>query len=290
MQKPYNFAEATFSPFMNFKFSLKLILSYVLISILISVIFYGVLFATGLFQTALMDPTSGAYWIVNVLGIFIFWPLLASYMTAYYKRITMGYNGGLFPMRFGARELRVMLVQLVWFIIFVVFTILVTVIFAALAGVFGGSIGGGLSFILGLILIVAYLYLFARLAAASPLTVLRNKFSFFETFAATRGKGWWMVLSYFLQFLLFIAAYFLVALLLFAILGAAIGIGSLETLDEAAIMSMLTSPGLIISIILAYAIAILVISFLGLMFPGVGGYVAREHTGGSLDDITAVYD
>lgn len=135
-----------------------------------------------------------------------------------------------FRLALGADEGRLAVVGLIWFALLIVgylgllFAALIPgLIVGLVAGAPLGFVVGGIVFLAGFVIA---LYLFARLSAASALTMRDNQIRFFESWQLTKGHGWQIAGSYFLLFAAFLILslifYGLVIFVGFALLAPAI--------------------------------------------------------------------
>ena len=123
-----------------------------------------------------------------------------------------------FRLALGADEGRLAIVGLIWFALQIAGNLgllLAAIIPGLIVGLVAGAIAG---FVIGGIVVLAgfvvALWLFARLSAASALTVRDNQIRFFESWQLTKGHGWRIAGSYFLLF----AAFLLLSLIVYGIL------------------------------------------------------------------------
>lgn len=319
VQKPYDFGKATFFPFLNFKFSLKLAIVYAVIAAVvfaILLVWLGSdlvqLFAAMEDLETQSDPSAFLGFMLGFygklfLGLLLFWPVYASYVTAVHRKAVMNIDGGTIPMKFGGTELKVMLTQLVLGFIYTgillafYFAVIVLVlIVAALASANDtlGVIFGIIAFFAGVAALIFALFVAVRFAAAVPLTVYNDKFTIGESWTATKKRGWWMILSYLVIGLIGLVAGYIIQLLLMVVVLAGLPFEELEQIDSlpedevgGALMSIFTSPTIIIPLLIVLIIYMVFDTFIKMCNPGVGAYVTKEYKGGhDLESISALYD
>jgi hypothetical protein len=205
------------------------------------------------------------------------------------------------PLRFGADELRLLVVNAA----FVVFNIFgwsaVVLVFAVTNGIILAAVGSGadgvgatlaaalLNILLALAIGVAAVILILRFAAAPGLSVRQRGVKLFESVSATRGVAGWMFVSYVTIIVLYVVGYVLVAtvqnvVLLLAAADLVPTLTALENTDDPALVlqmlgDIVTRPSMITAFVLVILIQIpLQIAFEG-SWHGVGAYVARRHAG-----------
>lgn len=139
---------------------------------------------------------SGIFLGVFLIGIPI-WLTWVAAETALHKNAFRQFDGGVFPLRFGKDELRVLLIQL---IIYALFLLAYAVVFLpfVLVAFLGGSAGlgalTGLWFFVGFIAImIGGIYYGVKLSPASAMTVRDNEFTLFKVIKRTKGWGWSML-------------------------------------------------------------------------------------------------
>lgn len=317
--KPYDFGKATFVPFQDFKFSSKLILSYMVIGLLIGAVAifflwrdYLTLMQVSASPETVTDPTIvfsalGTIIVKGFIFLILGWMLYASYITAFHRRFTLNQNLAGFPLSFGRTELQLMLVQLVMFFIMIAFVIgfyiaVLIPVFIAIAIGQAGSAGTVIGAIIGFVGVIAaiigFLYLSARFVAVGGLTVANNRFTIGETFAATKGRGWWIVLSFIVAFLIVMVISLIVQMIFSIGIFASLPFDQLAGMEDASdeevmaiLSSTLKSPTFWLVVVITYLVTTFVQQFANLMFPGIGSYVTREFKGGhDLEAISSLYD
>ena len=301
MRAPYDFARATFWPFMNLKSGLKLIIWYLLLVILFYVLFVMVVGVAG---AGFANLASGAEPSAFIMLLFIpfgigIWMVYASYITAFHKRAIFEERQGFFPLRFGGLELKVMLVQFVWFwaflasyFLFYIVLLIPMLLIGGLAqlgtgaAVVGGIIGG----VLILAAIIGYMYFLIRMSLTTPLTVANNKFTFLESFSASKGRGWWMFLSLLVAAIVYLIVYIIGLVAIFSVLGMSImDFGDPTAMDPTQMGDLMSSPVTLIIFVLGYIALTLMLGLLMQMFSGVGSYVVKNHKDFTSEAISEIY-
>ncbi len=317
--KPYDFGKATFVPFQDFKFSSKLILSYLAFGILIGAVAifflwrdYLTLIQVSASPDTIADPSVifsafGSILAKGFVFLILGWMLYASFITAFHRRFTLNQSLPGFPLSFGRTEFQVMLVQLVMFFIMIGFVIafyiaILIPIFIGIAIGQAGSGGAVIGAIIGVVGVIAaiigLLYLSARFVAVGALTVANDQFTIGETFAATKGRGWWIVLSFVVAFLIIMVISIIVQMVFSIGIFASLPLDQLAGMENASdeevmaiLGSTLKSPSFWLIVVITYLVTTFVQQFANLMFPGIGAYVTKEYKGGhDLNAISALYD
>ncbi|MCA8902248.1 MAG: hypothetical protein KDA53_13485 [Hyphomonas sp.] len=191
------------------------------------------------------NQTTMRSFMIMPLGI-LAWVLFESASQRRYMR------GEPFSLRFSADEGRVFVVGLIWFALAIglyiglIFVVLVPIF----VGVAMGESGIGFALFLGGLFLLGYflvfLWLAARLSAASALTIRDRDIRFFESWRVTRGKGWtivgtWIVLGL-IMMLIFLLLYLVMAGVGFGILSAMVpGLGDGSAM-EGDIFPAISSP------------------------------------------------
>lgn len=302
LKQPYEFAKATFWPFMNMRAGLGLALWYILGLIVLMGVFGGTLYLTGAFndlQPGVSKPLSRAMIALTLVLYVLIWVLYASYITAFHRRAIYNERRGIFPLRFGKTEFHVMMVQFVWFLAFIatfivayLVTILVGFLFVGLTlnDSNAGIIGIILSSIFTLGIFVGYLYFMARMGATTALTVANGKFTFIETFAATKGRGWWMCLSYIVGITAYLVLYFALVLAIISLMGLSLGdINNPNGPSPEHIENILSSPMGAIGLFVVYPLFIILITLVMQMFPGISSYIVKTYKGSNIEVISDLY-
>lgn len=222
----------------------------------------------------------------SMLFITIFaWLIMVSMETAMHKNVFRGTDHGVFPLRFGMDELRVLVTQFVIFVcVFAFYIIGLIAVVAIGAGL--AALSPVLGVVVGLFGFVAWLVVLVmisvRWSPASALSVRDEGFRIFDGWAITKGRFWPMFGAFFVLF-------FGGSIVLYAVMGIGtiLAFGGtdfisllLGTSDDAE--AVLTSLGeiiktprvmfvLIITTIL-YAVSAMIMY---MMIWGVGNYVAQ---------------
>lgn len=206
---------------------------------------------------SLLSPILGSYMLMGLLS----WAVNASAEAAMHKNTFYDFDGGLFPLRFGIAELRIMGIQFV----------------------------AGLLIMVGFIfLVIPGIYLGVKLSAASAMSVRDDRFRLFESMDATKGYGWIMLGSF---IVIYIIGYVIMNIVMYGGMFAIIGDGSIFSAIESlsgdstgeeiwsVVKSVLFKPQIFITLIittLLYSVATILMYF---HFWSVGNYAA------SLDEI-----
>lgn len=190
-----------------------------------------------------------------------------------------------FRLALGADEGRLAVVGLIWVALLVVGYL--GLLFAALIpGLIVGLVAGGpLGFVVGGIVFLAgfviALYLFARLSAASALTMRDNQIRFFESWQLTKGHGWRLAGSYFLLFAAFLIlsliVYGLVIFVGFALLAPAID-SSAGSETANAVLSVMGTPSFWAPISLLMFLVLMMQSVFSHALGGPAALVVRRRT------------
>lgn len=210
------------------------------------------------------------------------------------------------PLRFGADELRLLVVNAAFFVAGAMAWIAVTVIFIALnAGLLaalnngGGEVGlaltGGLvNVLLAAIVALAAIIIMIRFAAAPALSVRLRGISLFESLSATRGVAAWMFVSYVTLIGVYLGGAIIVGIVqqVVVLLAAADFIPTLAALentqDPKVVLQVLGDALLRPATLIALTLIVLLQFALQILFEGcwhgVGAYVARRHAGDLPDD------
>jgi hypothetical protein len=221
---------------------------------------------------------------------------------AWIRLLTRDEVAAVIPLRFGADELRLLLVNLV-FIAFgvlayiAIFIVAGVIVAAAALGADGGGAGlaagiGLLVFVLVVAGIVAAIILAIRFAAAPAMSVNERGFRLFASFDATRGVAGAMFLSYLTLIALALGgaiivsifqqiAVLLVAADLFPTLMA------LENTDDPQVVlqvlsELVSRPSVIVGLFVVVVLQIMLQVVIDGSWHGVGAYAAVRHAGGEL--------
>ena len=190
-----------------------------------------------------------------------------------------------FRLALGADEGRLAVVGLIWFALLIVgylgllFAALIPGLLVGLvAGAPLGFVVGGIVFLAGFVIA---LYLFARLSAASALTMRDNQIRFFESWQLTKGHGWRLAGSYFLLFAAFLIlsliVYGLVIFVGFALLAPAID-SSAGSETANAVLSVMGAPSFWAPISLLMFLVLMMQSVFSHALGGPAALVVRRRT------------
>jgi hypothetical protein len=190
-----------------------------------------------------------------------------------------------FRLALGADEGRLAVVGLIWFALLIVgylgllFAALIPgLIVGLVAGAPLGFVVGGIVFLAGFVIA---LYLFARLSAASALTMRDNQIRFFESWQLTKGHGWRLAGSYFLLFAAFLIlsliVYGLVIFVGFALLAPAID-SSAGSETANAVLSVMGAPSFWAPISLLMFLVLMMQSVFSHALGGPAALVVRRRT------------
>ena len=201
--------------------------------------------------TAAMEMMSGAWALMGSVFLIalLAWVVMITIETAMHKNLFYGTDHGVFPLRFGKDELRVLLAQLVIFIIGTVvylaglflLSLLVVGIVASAQSSGGLAAVMGIAVFFGFIAYLAFLIIMMiRWAPAASMSVRDNKQRLFEGRGITKGRSWPLFGTYLVTFLIgYIGIYAIM------IIGGVIAFGNMDFLslfmstsdDPAAIMA-----------------------------------------------------
>lgn len=188
-----------------------------------------------------------------------------------------------FRLALGADEGRLAIVALIWaalliagYFAIVLGAVIPGLIIGLVLGAEAGAIVGLLAFLAGLGI---GLWLFARLSAASALTVRDEQIRFFESWNLTKGHGGGLTLSYILLLLIFMvimilgyAASFLFALaLLSPVLAESTG-------NSDAISEAIRQPGFWMPLSLSFLPVLGLMSLMAHAFGGPAAWIVRQQT------------
>jgi hypothetical protein len=235
--------------------------------------------------------------------------LALMFQGAWMRFLTRGEVAAVIPFRFGGDEFRLLGVNILYIVVgtgvymaamvlFVVFGLGSAGIVAAGDSSVGAGLGAGLMmFVVFLAMFAAVLFIAVRLASAPALTVHDKKFRFFESWGASDGVFWHMLLVYLVvAVMVMILSMVLGTIIQIAMLGAMIPmIAELSALDDmrgdvspeevfAIFGDFLSQPGTMISVGLGLFLTYFMqIAFEG-MWHGVGAYNACRYRGDGVGD------
>ena len=316
MSKPsYNFIDATFFFFKVFSqrplgvawIAVWQILLYVGFGALIVYGFWP-LIELGLSYEGKGEPSDAeaiaammqgmGFYLIGMVGILLSVLMLQG---AWLRLLTRNEVAAGIPIRFGADELRLLLVYIVLGILIILAYIATFILFIALnAGFVAAGEPGGvpvqvlINTVAGIIAAVSWVMFLLGLAPAAGLTVRQRGIKIFDGFAAARGVMGMMVLSYLVLIVVGIVGYVVLSVLQqgFIMVGAADLVGALIQLDggadpqviEDAIMRAINTPLFWIMAGIALVLQMIFDVFFHGCWHGVGAYVAVRHDGGFAPD------
>ncbi|WP_417477808.1 hypothetical protein [Maricaulis sp.] len=246
----------------------------------------------------LIGPFLASMPLIALLGIVS----ALMFQAAWLRFLTRGEIAAVIPFRFGGDELRLLGVNLLYFVVGIaaylgialaagVVALLAAGVFAGSDGSMAGGLATGLIVFLGVLVIAIMVIVFCiRLASAPALTLVDRRVRFFESWTASKGVFWPMALSYLVVVgLILVLSTILGGLIQLVFFGALLpvfmefammaeGNGDVSP-DEviAMLQGMLGNPavmtGLITGAVLGYAMQI---TFEG-MWHGVGAYNAVRY-------------
>ena len=219
----------------------------------------------------------------------------------------------LIALRFGADELRLLVVNLVFIAFgFLGYLLFVFILFGLIlggAGVFSGNdsaataLGAGfIGFILVVAFIVGVIIFMIRLAAAPAMTVNTGKIRIFESFSATSGITGWMFLSYLvLVMLIMFGSLFLGfaqnIIILSGMMSSGLDMNAFiahepDSFEDVMgfLKDIFSSPAIGAAIVLLILVQLVFQIVAEGLWHGVGAYAAVRHSGGDSaqpEDITA---
>jgi len=201
------------------------------------------------------------------------------------------------PLRFGGDELRLLGVNLIYFILGLVVYVAFIIVAAIIALIVGGSDGGmaagatagllgGLFVLFGM---VALLYLAIKLSAAPALTVHDRKLHFFESWSATQKVFWWILLSYLVMLIIIFATQMILGTVVqFIFLGAFIPLimemaqlGDSGVDDPQVFLTMLqdqfSNPATLVVLGIGVLLSLMLQTLTEALWHSVGAYTAIRH-------------
>ena len=326
---PYDFVTATFfffkavgrRPGGALAIAISQIVGYVLIAALMIAAFMPIfsmfieMEAEGREPSAQQALTAvGSVGLLGMLGVLLAIMFALSVQGAWLRLLTRDEVKGGIPLRFGADELRLFGVN----IIFIAFWVIASIaggIVIAIAGAGGagllaageGSVwaglGAGVVWFLGFVaLAVAAIWICIKFAAAPAMTVNEQRFRLFESFAATKGIVGWMFLSYLVLVAIILVGATIISVFqpVVVVAGLLGSFGTLQGLEHAdpetaqevfeILRQIFTEPGILAAVILVVLIQIAFQILYEGLWHGVGAYAAVRHSGGEAakaEDISA---
>ena len=208
--------------------------------------------------------------------------------------------GGL-PIRFGADELRLLVVNIVLWLLMMAACVLTVVLYAVVnAGLTMGGQPGGVAVqalvntLLTVIVIVGWIIFLLGLAPSPALTVRQRGIKIFDGFAAAQGVMFWMFLSYVVLFFAILLAYVVLSVMqqAFMMIGSSELVGALISFEQTsdpdlimqAFLDALNSPLFWAMAAIALVLQLIFDIFVQGSWHGIGAYVAVRHDGGFAPD------
>ena len=238
------------------------------------------------------------YYSLGGLGVLVAALMLQG---AWLRLLTRNEIAGGLPIRFGADELRLLVVNIViWLFVMVGYLVTALLYIVVNAGFLTGGEPGGvavqalLNTLLTVVVIVGWIIFALGFAPAPSLTVRQRGIKIFDGFAAAGGVMGWMFLSYVVLGFAIIVAYMVLGVMqqAFLMIGSAELVGALFSYAQSndpelmleAFLSVLDSP-----LFWAMAAIVLILQLIFDIFVqggwhGIGAYVAVRHDGGFAPD------
>jgi len=205
------------------------------------------------------------------------------------------------PLRFGADELRLLVVNIAfiafniiaWTAVFIVFALLNAGVIAAISagdGGVGAAVGAGvINVLLALAIGVAAVIIMIRFAAAPALTVRLRAIKLFESFTATKGVTAWMFVSY----LTLIGVYLVGSVVVWTVQQIVILVAAADLFPTLAALENTEDPEVVLrvlgevmiqpTVLITIGLVVLLQMALQIVFEGswhgVGAYAARREAG-----------
>jgi len=201
------------------------------------------------------------------------------------------------PFRLGLDELRLLGINILFWLLAMIAYIPIVMVFAAMnAGLIAADFSAGpliialANTVLVLVTVFAIIFVMLGFAASPALAVRQRGFRFFSGFSAATGVRGSMFVSYLLVFAVFLAGGLVIGILqqILMLLGLAellILIPEFESAKTDAdvfgvLHDLMTSPGVIVALLLAVLLQMLFQVLYEGLFHGVGAYTAIRHDGG----------
>lgn len=236
-----------------------------------------------------MGPMMSIMGTAFLLWIFS-WALMISTETAMHKNIFRGTDHGVFPLRFGRDELRVLLAQFVVGLIsygvmmvgYFVFAILAVLAAAGAQG--GGAAVGGIAALFAFFAFIAMmggaLLAVIKLGPAAALSVRDGDIRTIEGWKATYKRFWPMLGSYLIVGVAgYIAMIILMTLMMFLIFAGISDVSGLQDLSDdqalAAFLEAMKKPGVIIPLVIGLMLYVAFTILWYLCFWGIPNYAAQ---------------
>lgn len=238
---------------------------------------------------AAMEPMMSIMGTAFFLWIFS-WALMVATETAMHKNILHGIDHGVFPLRFGRFELRVLLAQFIVAIIsygVMIVGYIVFIIFAVMAGVGAQSGGAAVGGIAGLFAFAALIAMMAatlmaviKLSPAAALSVRDDDIRTIEGWKATYKRFWPMFGSYLIVgvggYVVLMVIMTIAMIMVFAGISDVAGLQDLS--DEQALAAFLEAmqrPGIIIPLVISLMAYVAFTILWYLCFWGIPNYAAQ---------------
>lgn len=259
---------------------------------------------------ALILQFLGASMLATIIGTLVYLLSLVSIQAAWLRLLAKDEVKALIPLRFGADEVRLLGINII-FLIFMTFgTTAVVILFSILnAAVFAGGNVEGFgpiaaialgNTLLALLVSIGAIFVCLRFAASPALTILQGRFNLFGGFDASKGILGWMLLTYLVAIVLIMIGGFVLASLqqVGALFMVADMIPALEKLDGVedpqvvftVLSEVLTQEGVLTAFGFIIATQLVFQVLLEGLWHGIGAYVARRHEGlegETIDDTSA---
>lgn len=270
----------------------------------VTLLFFGNTFAQ--MMAISMDPYAdpddmmriGGGLVVMYLVQFVLYVIFASAIEACILRWYVRGEG--FTIGFGADELRLIVVYLIWAALFIGSYLLFAILSGVLIGGIGAASGGDMGFGVALIAIILFIAYFAfaiyygtRLSPAAAITTRDRRIAFFRAWGATRGRFWPM----FGAFLVIALGAILALFVLYLIFGAAIfGVmmnnpAMIEAMEAGDAAGAMLSPGFLVPMAIFYFALLLLYGSITYVWAGVPSRaVNTDPRGGGLADQAAVFE
>ena len=240
---------------------------------------------------ALMEQLGDMLWPALLLSLFA-WVIMAAIETAMHKNVFRGTDHGVFPLRFGKDEMRVMIAQFVLALSMMgvyILVVIAVVIMATLTAALGAitpvlAVIGGLATFAGTIFLFGLLIYFClSVAPAAAMSVRDEKQYLYEGRKITKGRGWPLFGTY-----LVVAVVGYIGIYIIMLLGAYLAFGDMQAIAALSGLDvenprelfdrmgeMLNTPKVKITLVIftiAYFVALMVWY---LCFWGVANYAAQ---------------
>ena len=234
------------------------------------------------------------FYLIGITGIMISALMLQG---AWLRLLTRNEVAGGLPLRFGADELRLLLVNIViGLLFFAAYAVTVLLYFVVNAGLMAGGDGANVALqalantVLTIVVVVGWILFLLGLAPAPGLTVRQRGIKIFEGFSAAGGVMGWMFLSYLVLIVVSMIAYVVLSVLQqgFIMVGSAELIGTLMQIEQGAdpddllnaFLQALQNPLFWVMAGIAIVMQLVFDIFVYGSWHGVGAYVAVRHDGG----------